>query len=58
MALSKTLRRSLVVGALSLVGATLTFVAGAHAGAALNGKTHSVTVARVPVSSLLPPTLK
>jgi hypothetical protein len=55
---SRTVRRFLVAGALGLVGATLTFVAGAHAGAALSGKTHSVTVARVPVTSLLPPSLK
>ena len=49
----KTFRRSLVAAALSLLGATVTFVAGAHAGAALNGQTHSVTVARIPVTVLM-----
>jgi hypothetical protein len=53
MVQSKTLRRSVVAAALSLVGAGITFMAGAHAGAALDGKTHSVTVARIPVTSLM-----
>lgn len=53
-----TLRRSLVVGTLGLLGASCAFIVGAYAGAALNGQTHSVTVARIPVTSLMQASLQ
>ena len=55
---STTVRRSLVVGTLGLLGVSFAFFVGAYAGAALNGQTHSVTVARIPVTSLMPASLQ
>jgi hypothetical protein len=45
---SQTLNKSVVV-ALALVGTALAFVAGARAGALLNGRVMAVSVARVPM---------
>ncbi len=45
-------RRFLALGSLGILGALCAFLAGASAGAALNGRLNAVTVARVPVRTM------
>ncbi len=49
---STKLRRSLAVTALAVVGVLSAFAMGARAGAALDGQTSQMTVARIPMPAL------
>jgi hypothetical protein len=49
---STKLRRSVAVSALAIAGALGAFAMGARAGAALEGKTNQMTVARIPMPVL------
>jgi hypothetical protein len=49
---STKLRRSLAISALALLGALGAFAVGARAGAALDGHTSQLTMARVPMPVL------
>ena len=49
---STKLRRSVAVSALALVGVLGAFTVGARAGAALDGQTSQLTVARIPMPVL------
>jgi hypothetical protein len=49
---STKLRRSLAVSALAIAGALGAFAMGARAGAALDGQSNQMTVARIPMPVL------
>jgi len=49
---STKVRRSLALGAMAVLGTLAAFTAGARAGAAINGQTSSMTVAKIPMPTL------
>jgi hypothetical protein len=50
--MSKSLQRSIAIGAFAIFGSALAFAAGARLGSSLDHHTRSVSVARVPVQDL------
>ena len=49
-----TLRRTIAIGFLGLIGSVMAFTAGARVGSSLDHHTRSVLVARIPMPSVQP----